>query len=69
MNGPNKLEFYIELDWKGLPGTDILAYQADLQVTKKMNCCEYDLRPLGWYSHNYFYARVPYYNSDYDLFG
>jgi hypothetical protein len=28
MNGSNKLESYITLDWKGLPGTKALAFKA-----------------------------------------
>jgi hypothetical protein len=28
MNGPNKLECYITLGWKGLQGKKALAYQA-----------------------------------------
>jgi hypothetical protein len=33
LDGPNKLECYIAIDWKGLPGTSALAYWAR---TKKM---------------------------------
>jgi hypothetical protein len=36
MHGPNKLECYIALVWNGLPVTTPLAYQAYLQVIKKM---------------------------------
>jgi ABC-type lipoprotein release transport system permease subunit len=32
MNGPNKLECYITLGWKGLLGTNALAYWARLNV-------------------------------------
>jgi len=41
MNGPNKLECYITLGWKGLPGANTLAYWTLTLVTKKMNCCDY----------------------------
>ncbi len=30
MNGANKLEYYITNDWKGLPGTNTLAYYDNL---------------------------------------
>jgi hypothetical protein len=30
LSGPNKLEGYITLDWKSLPGLNILAYWAHL---------------------------------------
>jgi hypothetical protein len=43
-NGPNKLECYIALDRKGLPGTNTLAFCAHAIVRKKMKCCEYDPR-------------------------
>jgi hypothetical protein len=41
INAPNKLECYIRVSWKGLPGTNTLAYRALLLATKKMKCCEY----------------------------
>ncbi len=33
-NGPNKLEYYIRVGWKGLPVTNAQAYWTHLQVTK-----------------------------------
>ncbi len=44
MNETNKLERYITLGWKGLLGTDILAYSIHSEVTKKIKCCEYSPR-------------------------
>jgi hypothetical protein len=41
MNGPNSVQCYITLSWKGLPGINTLVYWAPLQVTKTMKCCEY----------------------------
>ncbi len=41
-NGPNKLECYNTLVWKGLTLTKNLAYWTSQQVMKKMRCCEYD---------------------------
>ncbi len=38
MNEPNKLECYITLGWKVLPGKNTLAYFAHLHVLKKMKC-------------------------------
>jgi hypothetical protein len=38
---PNKLQCYITVGWKGLSGTNALAYWAYLYVMKKMKCCEY----------------------------
>jgi len=35
MNGPNKLECYITLSWKGLPGTNSLAYWANRELQRK----------------------------------
>jgi hypothetical protein len=43
MNGPDKLECYITLGWKGLPGMNTLGCRAHLQVMKKMKSCEYGL--------------------------
>ncbi len=40
-NGPNKPEWFTTLCWKGLPGTNNLAYWAHSKVMKKMKCCEY----------------------------
>ncbi len=42
MNGSNKLECYITLAWKCLPGTSTLGYWTYLSVSKKMKCYEYD---------------------------
>jgi len=42
MDGPNKLECYITLDWIGSPVTNNLVYWAHSEAMKKMNCCEYD---------------------------
>jgi hypothetical protein len=38
MNGTNKLEFYITLDQKGLPGTNALAYWALSEVMMPQKC-------------------------------
>jgi hypothetical protein len=35
MNGPNKLECYITLSWKGFPGTNSLAYWANRELQRK----------------------------------
>ncbi len=40
MSGPKKLECFIILSWKGVPGTNTLAYWAHLKVKKKIKCCE-----------------------------
>ncbi len=40
MDGPNKLEHYITLSKKSLPGTYTTAYWAYTSVTKKIKCCE-----------------------------
>jgi len=37
-NGPLKLECYIALGWKSLPGTNAIAYLGHSQVLKKMKC-------------------------------
>ncbi len=42
MNGPNKLDCYITVDWKGLPETNTLPYLAYSLVTKKIKCCDYN---------------------------
>ncbi len=42
INGPNKLEFFIKLGWKGLPVINTLAYWAHLEVMNKMKSCEYN---------------------------
>jgi hypothetical protein len=42
MNGPNKLECYITVDWEGLAGTKILPVWAYSLVMKKIKCCEYN---------------------------
>ncbi len=39
MNGYNKLECYIKLDWSDLTGPNTLAYWAHSKVTKKIDCC------------------------------
>jgi hypothetical protein len=39
MNEPNKLECYITLSWKELPGTNTLAYWA-IQTLQEMKCYE-----------------------------
>ncbi len=36
MNGPNQLEHYITIGWKGLLGKNILAFGAHIYVMKKM---------------------------------
>ncbi len=41
-NGSYKLQHYITLGWKGLPGTNTLANWAHSYVSKKMKCCECD---------------------------
>ena len=41
MNKPNKLEYNIALNWKGLVGTNTRDYWAHLYRTKKINCCDY----------------------------
>jgi hypothetical protein len=41
MNGPNKLECYITLGWKGLHRTNTLAYSTYLPVTKETKTSEY----------------------------
>jgi hypothetical protein len=46
-NWPNKLECCITLGWKGLPGTNTLAYCALLQVTNKIKFREYG--PVLWH--------------------
>jgi hypothetical protein len=38
----NKLECYITSGWKGLQGTNALAYSAHSKVTKKMKFSEYN---------------------------
>ncbi len=43
--GPNKLECYITLDWKGLPETNTNTYWAHLEVIRTIVCCEYS--PCG----------------------
>jgi hypothetical protein len=40
MNGLDKLECSITLCWKGLIGTNALAYWAHLYFAKKMKCCK-----------------------------
>ncbi len=40
-NGPNKLDRYITLTLKTLPGTNTFSYWVHLKVTKKMKCCKY----------------------------
>jgi hypothetical protein len=42
-NGHDKLVFPT-IGWKGLSGTNTLAYWAHSKVTKKMKCCEYGTR-------------------------
>jgi hypothetical protein len=37
--GPYKIECYITLDWKSLPGINTPAYCAHLKVMEKMKCC------------------------------
>ncbi len=41
INRPNKLECYITLGWKDLPGTNALAYWAHLNVMRKIKFGEY----------------------------
>jgi hypothetical protein len=36
-----KLDFYITIGWRSLPGTNTAAFWAHSKVMKKMNCCEY----------------------------
>jgi hypothetical protein len=43
---PINLEYYITLSWKRLDGTNTLAYCANLEVMKKILCCEYDPRAI-----------------------
>jgi hypothetical protein len=37
MNGPKKLDCYISLVWKGLPGKNALGYWTQSLVARKMN--------------------------------
>jgi hypothetical protein len=46
MNGPNKLEFYIALGWKDLPGQNPLGYWVFLNYYKNEG--------LGWSTRNGF---------------
>ncbi len=46
MNGPKKLEFYIALGWKGLPGQNTLGYSVFLNYDKNEG--------LGWSTRNGF---------------
>jgi hypothetical protein len=47
-NGPNKLECYITLDWKGLQRTNTLAYRAN---------CKLQSEVLSWYVIKLFLSR------------
>ncbi len=38
----NKPEYYITLGQKGFAVKNTLAYCKNLEITKKMKCCEYD---------------------------
>ncbi len=40
MDGPNKLEHYITLSKKSLPGTNATAYSASSSVMNEIKCCE-----------------------------
>jgi hypothetical protein len=40
MNGPNMLECYITIGWKGLSVTNTLAYWVQSSVAKKIYSCE-----------------------------
>jgi hypothetical protein len=53
---PSKIEYYITLGWKCLPGTNTLAYWAPLQVAKKLKFCEYD--PLGPIHNASFFLKL-----------
>jgi hypothetical protein len=53
MNGPNKLECYITLDFIDLTGTNTLFYWAQSQVMKKTVGCEYN--PKGPYSQHFIF--------------
>jgi hypothetical protein len=46
-NGPNKLEYYIPLGWKGFQRTNTLAYCAHSYVSEEMRCCEYDPKSVN----------------------
>jgi hypothetical protein len=50
-NGSKKLEGHIAQGWKGLLGTNILAYWTHLQIMNKVKCCEYN--PYSPWSHIY----------------
>jgi hypothetical protein len=56
-NGPNKLECYITLGWKGLPRKNTLADFTHSQVMKKMKCFEYGPRS---HSSQYFIFFITY---------
>jgi hypothetical protein len=45
MNGPNKLDHYITLGWKGLPGTITLAYWIHSILESK--CSVVDMHPAA----------------------
>ncbi len=51
MNGPNKRELKITLDWKGLPKINTLAYWTHSQVTEKMKYFKYVGRLLFRANH------------------
>ena len=42
MNGPDMLECYISLGWKGLPGSNTINYKVQSLVMRDMKCCEHD---------------------------
>ncbi len=44
MHGPDKLQFYITLSWRGFPGTNTLAYWSHSWVKKMLKFCENDSR-------------------------
>jgi hypothetical protein len=47
MSEPNRMECYITLNWKGLPGTNTLAYLVYIKLSK-MRCCEHSsLKPYS----------------------
>jgi hypothetical protein len=60
MNGQNKLEYYIAISWKQLPGTKTLAYWA-LSNMKKIKYCECD--PIG---HSISFSSKPLRSLDLD---
>ncbi len=53
LNGPNKLQYYITLGWKGLPWTYSLTYLANLLVTKTKSV---ENTATGPYSHFIFFV-------------